>query len=357
MADQLASPSTPETMSARRRFALFGLVLGATIAGVVAYAVVAEQRREALHTLAHPVETVIDDQRLAALRREPHLLFRNAAPGPLRGRLAVVPLDAPSGTRVLVPLVGERVYATGDAGFLLAAPVSTRARFEAVSFDPAFLTLHKFTLAGVPSRTRVSSDGRYAAATAFVTGDSYDPGGFSSRTSLLDLADGKYLGDLEEFRIVQDGSVLTKPDANFWGVTFAADSDRFYATLSTEDVPYLIEGSVSRREATVIRRGVECPSLSRDGTRIAFKSRQRERSAEGWSLAVWNIRANTEVVVAETRSVDDQAEWFDDATLLYALPRGEGEPGVTDLWTVPADGSGRPALLVRDASSPCVLRP
>lgn len=357
MPDPAASPSSPESTSARRRLALFGLLVAAALAGVAGYAVIAEERRAALRASAAPVETLVDDGRLAALRRRPHLLFRNAAPGPLQGRLAVVPLDAPSSTRVLVPLVGERVYATARGGFLLTAPSPAHARFEGFSFDAALGTVHRFIMAGVPSRTRVSPDGRFAAATGFVTGDSYDPGGFSSRTSLFDLAGGKYIGDLEEFRVLKDGAVLEKENANFWGVTFAADGDRFYATLDTDEVPYLIEGSVSRREATVIRSGVECPSLSPDGTRIAFKKRGREGSTKGWSLAVWNLRTHAEVVVAESRSVDDQAEWLDDATLLYALPRDHGEAGSVDVWSVQADGSGAPALLLRDASSPCVLRP
>ena len=39
---------------------------------------------------------------------------------------------------------------------------------------------------------------------------------------------------------------ITAVDVNFWGVTFARDSDRFYATLATGGKTYLIEGSVAR---------------------------------------------------------------------------------------------------------------
>ena len=61
-------------------------------------------------------------------------------------------------------------------------------------------------------------------------------------------------------------------DFNFWGVTFSAeDSNRFYATVRSAGKTYLLEGDVGERTMTVLRENVECPSLSPDGTRIAFK--------------------------------------------------------------------------------------
>ena len=41
------------------------------------------------------------------------------------------------------------------------------------------------------------------------------------------------IANLEELAVFRDGARLEAPDFNFWGVTFAADSDRFYATLAT----------------------------------------------------------------------------------------------------------------------------
>ena len=66
-------------------------------------------------------------------------------------------------------------------------------------------------------------------------------------------------------------------DFNFWGVTFAADSDTFYATLSSGGVNYLIVGRVTTRRVQVVRADVECPSLSPDGTHIAYKHRVSRR--------------------------------------------------------------------------------
>ena len=43
--------------------------------------------------------------------------------------------------------------------------------------------------------------------------------------------------------------------------------------------------------------------------------------------------------LAETRNVDDQAEWLDDATVMYAIPPPSSGTPTKDTWTVPADGS------------------
>ena len=39
-------------------------------------------------------------------------------------------------------------------------------------------------------------------------------------------------------------------DRNYWGVTFAADSNTFYATLLTNGHTYLIKGDLARRRGT-----------------------------------------------------------------------------------------------------------
>jgi hypothetical protein len=52
--------------------------------------------------------------------------------------------------------------------------------------------------------------------------------------------------------------------------------------------------------------------------------------------------------------VDDQVEWLDDDRVVYGLPRDES--ALTDVWVVPADGGGRPSVLVPRAWSPAVVR-
>ncbi|AUY53446.1 PD40 domain-containing protein [Streptomyces sp. CB01881] len=95
---------------------------------------------------------------------------------------------------------------------------------------------------------------------------------------------------------------------------------------------------------------MECPSLSPDGTRLAYRSRL---SGGGWRLTVLRLADLAELPLAETRSADDQPAWLDDATVAYGLPHDGTD---ADVWAVPADGSGRPAVLARDAESPAVLR-
>ena len=54
--------------------------------------------------------------------------------------------------------------------------------------------------------------------------------------------------------------------------------------------------------------------------------------------------------------MDDQVEWLDDATVLYALPH-EGELGRSDVWQVGIEEGARPALLLVNATSPSVVQP
>jgi hypothetical protein len=100
----------------------------------------------------------------------------------------------------------------------------------------------------------------------------------------------------------------------------------------------------------VLRDGVECPSLSPDGTRIAFKARVPGSGGLGgarWRLSVLSLDTLVDHPLAETRSVDDQAEWLDNGTVLYSVE--------SDTYAVPADGSGAPRLFAHRADSPAVL--
>ena len=98
---------------------------------------------------------------------------------------------------------------------------------------------------------------------------------FSTRTTLYDLAAGTSLGDLETFSVTKDGEEIHSVDFNFWGVTFARQAGRFYATLGTGGHAYLVEGDVATRSAKVLRDGVECPSRSPDGRRSPSRRRCR----------------------------------------------------------------------------------
>jgi hypothetical protein len=139
---------------------------------------------------------------------------------------------------------------------------------------------------------------------------------------------------------------------NFWGVTFADDDRTFYATLATKGSTYLVRGDLRARTVTTVRSNVECPSLSPDGTRIAFKKRVKGLSKDApWRLYTLDLRTLRETPLAEPRSVDDQAVWRDDHTLVYALPGDYG----ADLYTIPSDGTGKPRRISTAAVSPAYV--
>jgi hypothetical protein len=242
-------------------------------------------------------------------------------------------------------LACQRVYQAGGRGLCLTL-AGTGVEYEAHIFDGRMETVHELPLEGIPSRARVSPDGRYGTYTSFVTGDSYTAAGqFSTRTVLVDMHSGERIADLESFRVERDGETIDSPDFNFWGVTFARDSNRFYATLSTGGHHYLVEGDVAARRVRVLLDGVECPSLSPDETRIAYKGRI---AGSQWRLHVLELDGMRRILLGESRSVDDQPEWLEGGWVAYGL---DG-----DVWAVRGDGRGRPRKLLAQAASPTALR-
>jgi Tol biopolymer transport system component len=99
----------------------------------------------------------------------------------------------------------------------------------------------------------------------------------------------------------------------------------------------------------VLREGVECPSLSPDNSRIAFKSRL---GASRWRLHLLDVATLKDAPLAETRSVDDQPEWLDDTSVAYMLPATESGGGGSDIWMVSVKTGDAPRVLLRQAYSP-----
>jgi hypothetical protein len=300
---------------------------------------------------------VTDPTALSAALSEPHLLFRSTTPGRGYGRLSVEPLSNPGRGRQASQLSCERLDMAAGTGVCLSANRDVFTTYSAVVFDRAFAPRHTLKLTGIPSRVRLSPNGRLAGITVFETGHSYAQAGFSTRTTIIETATGATLADLESFSVSHDRRPFRHEDFNFWGITFAADSNRFFATLSSAGVLYLVQGDVAARTAVVIDRDVECPSLSPDNQRIAYKKRQRAGMQLTWRVALLDLGTRQHrVLEAETRHVDDQMAWLGNDRILYAIP-SDTRPGSSTIVVLPIDG-GPPRDLVADAYSPAaVLQP
>jgi hypothetical protein len=277
----------------------------------------------------------------------PVTVFRSLARG-TRDQVGIVPATGAAGTATLASLRCERVHFSGATGLCLARGSGFATGYRARVLGPDLRARHELDVAGIPSRARVSRDGRWGAVTMFVTGHAYAAAGtFSTQTTLIDLRAGAKIAALEDFTVSRRGRVVTAEDVNFWGVTFAEGGDRFYATLATGGRTYLVRGSIRDRSMRTLHENVECPSLSPDGTRIAYKKRVGSGD-KPWRLTVLDLATMRETPLSETRGIDDQAEWLDDEHVLYGI---DGE-----IRVVAADGSGAPRRFRATADSPAVVR-
>ena len=302
----------------------------------------------------------VDTAALNSVSAAPHVLFISMAVGDTYGKVALAPLDAPDAARVGSALQCDRVYFAAGNGLCLGNNVvgGFLSTYSAYTFGLDYAPKQTFDSIGIPSRVRVADTGELGATTVFVNGHSYADSGFSTLTQLIDMASGATLADLESFEVWRDGVRFLPVDRNFWGVTFTRDGGRFYATLGRGGQTYLIEGDVRERSARVLREGVECPSLSPDGTRLAYKRQQGAVGRPYWALHVLDLASGADTALtAETRNVDDQVEWLDDGHLLYALaPDGPPRGPNASVWRLPLDG-GAPQPWLTQAYSPAVVRP
>ncbi len=346
-----ARSAVPRSNRWRRRTA-FAVVVLCAVALTIGYGISLSRRSSPVAAQAaspRPID-------LTSLLRTPVVVFRSSERGPSYGEVSVAKLNDLNAPRVVTNLQCDRVDMVATVGLCLAASPGIYTSYKAFTFSPDMQVRHGFNIVGIPSRARLSPDGRLAAVTTFVSGHSYASAGFSTATTLYDVSAGREIGNLESFTVTRDGKEIHPTDANFWGVTFDHDDDRLYATLSTGGQTYLVVGSIRTRTLRALTTNVECPSLSPDGTRIAFKKRA-QGSLVQWRLTVLDLATMRETPLAETRSVDDQAAWFDQNTVAYGLPRTSDQDSViNDVWGVAADGSGAPRVLVAQAWSPAFVQ-
>lgn len=336
-------------MTRRRIWALLatcGLVLGVA----TAYLLVRRADREQRAAQATALPTTV----LAEVISGPRLYFRHTGLGAAYGKTAVVSLADPTGPRAYLDATCERLYAVASRTVCLYRDAGVVTTYHAALGGPAFDSPTPLSIVGFPSRARLSTDGVWVATTTFVTGDSYLTQGFATRTYVTSTADG-VAAHVEDFTLIHQGQQIAPVDRNYWGVTFAADDRTVYLTAAWGGQTWLAQGDLVARTVTTIAPNVECPSLSPDGTRVAFKKRVGT-AADPWRLMVRDLATGVESPTAEQRSLDDQVIWLDDRTIGYALARATPGLATSDIWSVPADGTGAPTLLVADAFSPAVVR-
>lgn len=341
-------------MSARARIVAVIAACVAILGGAMSYGVVAFAAYQ--HAQNAPSDVAATHAPAAAVTAPgPRIVFRDTSPGKDYGHVASVPLSRPSGTRTVTSRVCDRVYATDSYESCLQTNAGVVTTYTATVFDASGGVVKKWGLPGLPSRTRISHDDKLAAFTSFVTGSAYATVGFSTATDIYSLTDGHDYGNIEQFTLWIDGKVNTAADRNIWGVTFVpGNDDAFFATAATGGHTYLVRGSLSARTLAAVHETAECPSVSPDGTRVAFKVNVSKTSTAFWNVAVMDLATGTVTMMPDKRDMDDQVEWLDDSTILYGLPHAD-TPGDYDVWETAADGSGSPSLLIKHAWSPAVI--
>lgn len=336
-------------MSSNARLAAFVAVAAVLILVVGAYVIV-EINRSSARASAPPDVAVTS---LSAMAGAPRIVFRNTEVGSKYGLVSIVSLSNPDGPRAFTDVACDRVYATTTVATCLRTKRGIVTKFEALELDPNWKTEDSWPLPGVPSRTRISADGSLISTTSFVTGHSYMQVGFSTATEIRSSG-GRDYGNLEKFQLVIDGKPVNPVDRNVWGVTFAPDDNTFYATVATSGQNYLVRGDLSARTLTALRTGVECPSVSPDGKKIAFKH-DVGGSSPHWQIVVLDVATGQETALTgEAHSVDDQVEWLGDS-ILYGLARRD-EAGVSDIWKINVNRDAVPELFIKQAWSPSVVR-
>lgn len=338
-------------MTARQRVWLVTIIGILLLSGAAGYGIVAWAEHRARASAPSEVESVVTDARPAGAR----VVFRNTALGAGYGLVASVPLSDPTAARSLTALACDRVYATAALQSCLHIDRGVVTTFNGTLSDASGRETRSWPLAGVPSRTRLSPDSSLIAATSFVTGESYATVGFSTLTTISATDGSQDYGNLEDFALVVGDAYITAADRNVWGVTFSDDDNTFYATAASNNHTWLVRGDLAARTLTAVRETAECPSLSPDGGRIAYKKIVPGTATPQWSIAVLDLATGTETMLPEKRNVDDQVVWLDDDTILYGLGR-DGTVGDSDVWAVAADGDTEPELYLAHAWSPSVVR-
>lgn len=339
-------------MTSRFRVVIATVLTIVLLGGATVYGIVAFSGYQSKQDAPSQVDTAT--AAAAAVDRASRIVFRNTASGAGYGLESSVPLADPGGTRAVGTVACDRVYSTAKFSMCLRIDRGALTTFSATLYDSKWQAKKAWALPGIPSRTRISADSKLVAFTSFVTGESYGNVGFATATQ-ISTTDGPDYGNLEAFALMIDGQRNTAADRNFWGVTFSTDDNVFYATAATGGHTWLVKGNLAARTLTTVTQAAECPSISPDGTRIAYKKNVSTSATGYWSIAVLDLATGVEKLLPEKRSVDDQVDWLDDSTVLYGMPRTDS-PGDSDIWSIASNESAAGTRFIQHAWSPSVVR-
>lgn len=275
------------------------------------------------------------------------LAFINRVPGDEYGLVGYID---PSGERHLTELECTRLDLNEAVGICLSATAGLGGSGRGLLLDAGLNPSLRFAV-NRPSRAAVSPDGSVVAWTGFSVGHSYlNEGEFATTTQLISV-DRSIGANLEQvFTTYRDDELVTDIEVNFWGVTFV-DSDHFYATLGTSSGTSIVEGRVSNSRMDVVVENATCPEVSPDGKTIVAK----ERRGDFMALIAIDVETGERRDLGESRSVEDQVEWADDDTVLYALPNleeGTDAQPVFDVWALDVSAGSTPRMIIPFADSP-----
>lgn len=291
-------------------------------------------------TTAAPATPAIDPSQIT-------LAFINRVPGDEYGLVGYID---PQGERHVTELECSRLDLNESGGICLSATAGLGGTGRGTILDASLEPSLRFGV-NEPSRAAVSPDGSVVAWTGFSLGHSYlNSGEFATTTQLISVDRNVGVNLEVVFTTYRDGVEVDDFDRNYWGVTFV-DSDLFYGTLGLGDGTSIVEGRVSTSRIDVVFDNATCPEVSPDGATIVAK----ERRGDFFQVIAIDVESGTRRDLGETRSVEDQVEWADDDTILYALPNleeGTDTQPVFDVYALDVAPGSEPRLVVPFADSP-----
>lgn len=250
-----------------------------------------------------------------------------------------------------LPFYCNRVHANKNHGICLQQKQGLTMTTDVLVFEIEGNTRLIGSTDGIPNRARMSPDGKYAAYTSFVTGDSYNDAGFSTRSYIVDIEKNVIGDNLERYTLIHNNKHIDPIDKNYWGITFFNDSNSFLVTVMYSGVPYLAKGTLDEKKIEIITDRIECPSLSPDNKKIVFKERI---SKTEWRIIVMVLSNLTRISTSELENVDDQVEWYDNDNLVYSKINYETQK--INLMKASANGDGKPELLIEHGMSPSMIQ-